>query len=279
MAVTLNPNRSIKLPDLEADLLGRRITCMTVPAIITAIDQACRDNRKITVANYNVHSFNLSVQLPWYYEFLQSAEITHCDGLGILLGLRLMGYNLPLAYRASYSLLMPALLQHCDQQGLSVFLLGTKPQYLNLALQRLRLNYPNLKLAGHHGYFAFQDRDQNQAVIEQINAIQPHILLMGMGMPIQERWVQLYRPLLQTNAILMGGAAIDRLAGIVPDCPDWLSNMGLEWLFRLIREPKRLSTRYLLGNPAFVLQVILARYGGAIKYRDLIPGENYPLEA
>ncbi len=250
------------LPNLEAYLLGRRITCMTAPAIVMAIQEACRANRRITVANYNVNSFNLSVQLPWFYDFLQSSEITHCDGLGILYALRFIGYDLPLAYRASYTLLMPLLLDLCDRHSYSVFLLGAKPKHLQMAMSRLREDYPNIKLAGHHGYFDQQDPVQNQAILDRINEHRPQVLLVGMGMPIQERWIQQHRAMLAVNAILPGGAVIDRLAGVVPDCPGWMANVGLEWLYRLLREPKRLSTRYLLGNPAFVLQVALAKYQG-----------------
>lgn len=250
------------LPNIEAYLLGRRITCMTVPAIVAAIEQACSENRKIVVANYNVNSFNLSVQFPWFYNFLQSAEITHCDGLGILFALRFMGYKLPLDYRASYTLLMPELLEFCDRQHYSIFLLGAKPKYLQMALERLRIDYPNIQFAGHHGYFDHQDLHQSQAIVERINQVRPQVLLVGMGMPVQERWIQRYRSMLSVNAILPGGAVIDRLAGVIPDCPPAIANLGLEWLYRLLREPRRLSTRYLLGNPAFIFQVALAKYQG-----------------
>jgi len=248
------------LPSFNIQLLGRRITCMTAPAIVEAIHKACIEERKITIANYNVHSFNLSMQLPWFYEFLQSSDIAHCDGLGILYALRFMGVDVPIDYRASYTLLMPKLLKHCNQQGFAIFFLGSRPQYLQAALDRLQVDYPNIPLAGHDGYFSTQDPYQNDAVIEQINRAKTKILIVGMGMPVQENWIRLYRNRLAVNAILPGGAVIDRLAGVVPNCPTLLSNMGLEWLYRLYREPKRLSARYLLGNPAFALQVALAKY-------------------
>src|SRR4028118_2430342 len=106
-----------RLPSLNVTLLARRITCMTVPAIVQAIHAACVEGRRITVANYNVHSFNLSMLLPWFYNFLQSAEITHCDSTAILKALQFMGLKLPLDYRASYTALMPKMLEHCNQQG------------------------------------------------------------------------------------------------------------------------------------------------------------------
>jgi N-acetylglucosaminyldiphosphoundecaprenol N-acetyl-beta-D-mannosaminyltransferase len=255
-------NLATTLPNITAYLLGRRITCMTVPAIVTAIEQACQQQRRLTVANYNVHSFNLSMHLHWFHDFLQNADITHCDGRGVLEALRFMGYQLSPEYRASYTDLMPSLLEHCNTHGYSMFLLGGKPETLATAMANIRSQYPNIRIEGHHGYFSFNNLRANQEIVAQINRSRANVLVVGMGMPIQERWIQLYQQHLNVNAILPGGAVIDRLAGIVPDCPSFLANSGLEWLFRLLREPQRLSTRYLLGIPAFGLQVALAKYLG-----------------
>jgi N-acetylglucosaminyldiphosphoundecaprenol N-acetyl-beta-D-mannosaminyltransferase len=248
------------LPNLCLYLLGRRITLMTGDAIIQAIQAACVQNRRITVANYNVHAFNLSMQQPWFYNFLQSAEIVHCDGAGILKALQILGLQVPFPYRVSYTALMPELLQHCNEQQQSVFLLGAKPEILETALQTLRSQYPQAKFAGHHGYFNITDGKVNHILLNQINQLRPNILIVGMGMPRQEQWVQQYHDHLQVNAILTGGAVIDRFAGLVSDCPACLSHWGLEWCYRLFKEPKRLASRYLLRNPAFVLQVVLAKF-------------------
>lgn len=261
-SLTVVPTESYKpsrLPSLRVHLLGRRITLMTVSAIVDAIHTACMEGAKITVANFNVHSFNLSMQIPWFYDFLQSSEIAHCDGAGILKAIGWMGLDLPLAYRASYSFLMPELLAHCDHHEFSVFLLGAKPEHSDAAIKCLQNKYPNMKINGHHGYFDIDNPQQNVEIVRKINQTKSNILVVGMGMPIQEHWIQLYRDQLDVNVIMPGGAAIDRLAGVVPDCPAFLSNVGLEWLYRLCREPKRLGTRYLIGNSAFVLHLILAK--------------------
>lgn len=259
-----------RLPNLSVHLLSRRITCMSVPAIVEAIHTACIQGKKITVANYNVHSFNLSMLLPWFYNFLQSAEITHCDSTGILKALEFMGLKLPIEYRASYTALMPALLEHCNKQGFSIFLLGSKPECLEAAIDQLNSEYPNIRVEGHHGYFDIEDLDQNEAVIQKINRAKPNLLVVGMGMPRQENWIRLHRSRLNVNVIMAGGAVIDRLAGIVSDCPTFLSEWGLEWLYRLCREPKRLAVRYLLGNPAFVLLLALAKfYASPLEVEDI----------
>jgi N-acetylglucosaminyldiphosphoundecaprenol N-acetyl-beta-D-mannosaminyltransferase len=247
------------LPNVTAYLLGRRITCMTVPAIVAAVEKACQQKRRLTIANYNVHSFNLSMHLHWFHDFLQNADITHCDGRGVLEALKFMGYNLSREHRASYTDLMPSLLEHCDANGYGVYLLGGKPETLTAAMENLRAQYPNIRVSGHHGYFSFTNPSASQEIVTDINRSRANVLIVGMGMPIQERWIQLYQQHLHVNAIFPGGAVIDRFAGIVPDCPRLLANSGLEWLFRLVREPQRLSTRYLLGIPAFGLQVVLAK--------------------
>jgi N-acetylglucosaminyldiphosphoundecaprenol N-acetyl-beta-D-mannosaminyltransferase len=248
------------LPTFETYLLGRKITCITASCLLSKIHSACKTGKQITVANYNINSFNMSVQFPWMLEFLQAADIAHCDGLGVIYALRYMGYDVPLDYRVSYSVLMPKLLEHCSQNNLSIYFLGTKPQILDAAVANLRAQYPNTEINGHHGYFQFDDEQASLAVVEEINRVKPHILIVGMGMPIQEYWVKCYRDHLHVNAILVGGAVIDRIAGVVPECPEFLSNNGLEWLFRLAREPRRLMTRYAIGNPAFLMQVALAKF-------------------
>ncbi|WP_337907144.1 WecB/TagA/CpsF family glycosyltransferase [Iningainema tapete] len=269
-----------KLPNLDVYLLERRITCMTVPAIVEAIYKASIEGRKITVANYNVHSFNLSMQLPWYYQFLQSAEITHCDSVGMLKAISWMGLKLPRDYQSSYTMLMPKVLEKCNEQRLSVFLLGAKPNCLETALNRLREEYPRVNFFGYHGYFDKEDTQQNEAVIEKINQAKPHVLIVGMGMPVQENWIRRYGDHLHVNAIMLGGAIIDRLAGVVPDCPRFVSHMGLEWLYRLYREPKRLAARYLLGNPAFVLHIALAKfYASPLRVQAMQSIDSNRLEA
>lgn len=248
-----------ELPTLRVDLLGRRITLMTAKAIMDAIDKACVEEKKLTIASYNVHSFNLSMQLPWFYEFQQNAELTPCDGFGVLKALQYMGLKLPFQYRVSGTDFVPKLIEHCHERNLSVFLLGTKPQYLQQAIKRMKEKYPQLKLAGHHGYFDKTDLRENKAIVEEINRVKPNILIVGLGMPLQEQWILKNRSSLDVNVFIPCGAIIDRLAGKVVQCPRWISLSGLEWLHRLIHEPRRLAGRYLLGNPAFMFHIALAK--------------------
>jgi N-acetylglucosaminyldiphosphoundecaprenol N-acetyl-beta-D-mannosaminyltransferase len=253
-------SKKTKMPSLKVSLLNRQITCMTVESLVDAIHKACIENIQITVANYNVHIFNLSLQISWLDEFLQSAEISHCDGMGILKGLDYMGVKLPLEYRVSYTALMPKVLELCGKNNLSLFLLGHTSEHLDAALKTLKQKYPQIDVDGHHGFFDRDNQIENQAVIDKINRMKPNILLVGMGSPIQEDWIRKNRDRIQVNVILPGGATIGRLGGIVKDSPEWIANAGLEWLYRLAQEPKRLAVRYLIGNLAFAFHLILAKH-------------------
>lgn len=248
------------LPNLRISMLGRTITCLTIEAIQAAIDLSYRQQKRIIIANYNINAFNLSFQLPWFHQFLEESEIVHCDGFGVVKAMQYLGLDIKNDYRVSYTDLMPALLEQCDRNGWSVFLLGTKAETIETAIANLTATYPNAKFSGHHGYFKRNNRQENENIIQQINAAQPQILIVGMGMPIQEEWVKQHKERLQVNAVLVGGAVIDRLAGLVEDCPKWLSDNGFEWVYRFSKEPRRLAARYLLGNPAFALQIILAKF-------------------
>jgi N-acetylglucosaminyldiphosphoundecaprenol N-acetyl-beta-D-mannosaminyltransferase len=259
---------SESFPNFEVHLLNRRITCMTIPGVLDAVLRSCEENRKLVMSYYTVNSFNHSMLLPWFYEFQQKTDITLCDSMGLLGAIRSMGLKLPKNYRVSQTLLMPKLLEMANRHSLSIFLLGARPKNLQAALERQKEYYPNIHFMGHHGYFSPEDKEQNARVINCINYVKPQILIVGMGSPIQEKWLHLNQQKLDANTLIAGGAVIDRLAGIVPDCPNLLSDISLEWFYRLCREPKRMAHRYLLGNPAFLLLIMLAKT--SMKSADLL---------
>ena len=117
-----------------------------------------------------------------------------------------------------------------------------------------------------HGYFnkAF-DNLENDRVVNNINDVRPNILFVGFGMPMQERWIMENRDRLDVNVIMPVGAMFDYLAGTVPRAPKWMTDHGLEWLGRLIIEPRRLWKRYLIGNPFFLWRVLKQKFGFGIQ--------------
>ena len=120
---------------------------------------------------------------------------------------------------------------------------------------------PCLRITGtHHGYFdKHAGSPDGSAVISTINGTRPDIVIVGFGMPIQERWVAENRGRIDAPVVLTGGAAFDYISGQLRRPPEWMTKRGLEWLGRLAIEPRRLARRYLLGNPRFMVRVMWAR--------------------
>jgi N-acetylglucosaminyldiphosphoundecaprenol N-acetyl-beta-D-mannosaminyltransferase len=119
-------------------------------------------------------------------------------------------------------------------------------------------NIPGLEIAGiQHGYFdKTAGSSENEAVVALINQVKPDILVIGFGMPLQERWLLENWDRLDAKVAIPIGAGFDYLAGVTPRAPRWMTDHGLEWLGRLIIEPRRLWKRYIIGNPLFFYRLV-----------------------
>ena len=201
----------------------------------------------------NAHVVNQSRALPELAGALTTADLVYCDGYGVRLAARTL--DLPVPHRMTGADWIWGLATLCEAQGKSLYLLGADPTLARAAADRLRRWYPRLRIAGsHHGY-AELGSAQNERVIEDINAADPDIVLVGMGTPKQELFVDRYADRLGADVLWTVGALFDYIAGRVPRAPRWLADNGLEWIFRLAIEPHRMWRRYLLGNPAFLWMV------------------------
>jgi N-acetylglucosaminyldiphosphoundecaprenol N-acetyl-beta-D-mannosaminyltransferase len=135
---------------------------------------------------------------------------------------------------------------------------GGRPGVGEKAAAVLREAAPGLDIQTHHGYFDVTGPD-NDAVLRTIARYGPHILMVGMGMPRQESWIMDNFHALDTHVILNSGACFDFVAGVVPMPPRWLGRVGLEWLYRLMSEPKRLWKRYLV-EPFYLTGLVAVEF-------------------
>jgi N-acetylglucosaminyldiphosphoundecaprenol N-acetyl-beta-D-mannosaminyltransferase len=201
----------------------------------------------------NAHVVNQSRALPELAGALRTADLVYCDGYGVRLAARTL--DLPVPHRMTGADWIWGLAALCEAEDKSLYLLGADPTLARAAADRLRRWYPRLRIAGaHHGY-AELGSAQNERVIEDINAADPDIVLVGMGTPKQELFIDRYADRLGADVLWTVGALFDYIAGRVPRAPRWLADNGLEWIFRLAIEPHRMWRRYLLGNPAFLWMV------------------------
>ena len=192
---------------------------------------------------------------------LNAAEVVFCDGDGVRLGARWLGHRLPT--RITYADWLWELARFAEPRGYSFFFLGARPDVADRAAARLQAQFPSLRIVGtHHGFFDKSiDGEENRAVLRQINEAQPNILVLGFGMPLQERWLLENWDRVEANIVLTGGAVFDYVSGELARAPRWMTDHGLEWLGRLLIEPKRLWKRYLVGNPVFLYRVLQQRLG------------------
>jgi N-acetylglucosaminyldiphosphoundecaprenol N-acetyl-beta-D-mannosaminyltransferase len=258
--VARKPAVPVAVPDRSAVyVLGVRIDRITLPQLLAYIEQRIEQRQRAIIGNVNVHAMNLAYEQPWFRDFLNQSDLVFCDGFGVKWGARLLGQHIPQRFTPPDWLDQLAALG--ARRGYRFFLLGARPGVAWRAAQRLRATHPDLCIAGvHHGYFdKTPGSAENDAIISYINAVQPDILILGFGMPLQERWLRENWPHLNAHVALTGGAVFDYIAGEVRRGPRWMTDNGLEWLARLVIEPRRLWQRYLVGNPLFLWRVLRHR--------------------
>jgi N-acetylglucosaminyldiphosphoundecaprenol N-acetyl-beta-D-mannosaminyltransferase len=202
----------------------------------------------------NAHVVNQSRAVPGLSEALRRADLVYCDGYGVRLAARVLGRPVP--HRMTGADWIWGLSRLCQQSSDPLYLLGSAPPLARDAARRLRQHFPELDVVGaHHGYFEI-DSPHNERVIEDIQAHAPRIVLVGMGTPKQELWVDRYADRLGGAVVWTVGALFDYVAGRIPRAPHVLADNGLEWIFRLAVEPHRMWRRYLVGNPVFLKRVL-----------------------
>lgn len=255
------PDRSL-FSDLPAvRVLGVTIHTLSVEQLLSLVSQAIIRQERMMIAYANVHGLNLACERPWFRAFLNRSEVVFCDGFGVKWGARLLGQSIPQRFTPPDWL--DRLASMAGRHGFRLFLLGARPGVADKAAARLQARSPGVQIVGtQHGYFdKTAGSIENEAVLQAINAAQPHILIVGFGMPIQERWLLENWRHIEAPVALPVGAAFDYIAGETQRGPGWMTDHGLEWLSRLVIEPRRLWRRYLIGNPLFLWRVLLQRMG------------------
>lgn len=232
-------------------LLGVEVDLVTIDDLNAAIAEAVRKGKKIVIAHHNLHSVYLYARDSKMRALYRMADVVHIDGMSLVLWGRLLGYPVRRKHRVTYVDWVRPLMAEAARRGWRVFYLGGRPGVAERAAARLRAEFQGLNILTRHGYFDTVGAE-NEAIVQNINAVSPHILMVGMGMPRQEHWVLDNVGRLRVNAILLAGACFDYIAGVVPTPPRWSGKFCLEWVFRLIAEPRRLWRRYIV-EPVYLI--------------------------
>jgi N-acetylglucosaminyldiphosphoundecaprenol N-acetyl-beta-D-mannosaminyltransferase len=182
---------------------------------------------------------------------IQGCELVNADGQSVVWASRLLGSPLP--ERVAGIDLMFRLLELAEHKGYRIYFLGARPDVLERALKRLRSLHPRLQVAGYHdGYFG---DDQEKEICAEIRTSKPQILFVAMSSPRKEFWTGRHRAHLDVPLVVGVGGSLDVVAGVTRRAPPWMQRAGVEWLFRLLQEPRRLVRRYATTNVRFLVLV------------------------
>lgn len=212
----------------------------------------CTPNTEIVMAAKND---------PDIKKLINSYDLIIPDGIGLIYGSRMR--KKPLKERVTGFDLSMKMLEIANKKGYSVFLLGGREGVAKKAGENIIKKYPNIKIAGvHNGYFkgshnGYKDHEEEKKVIEMINYSKPDIIFVGLGFPKQEIWISENRQRIQGKVIIGNGGTMDILSGNAKRAPETFQRLGLEWLYRLMKEPSRIKRQMAL--PKFLLSVLFNR--------------------
>jgi len=241
----------------RAVLLGVQVEALSMTDLNRIVSDGIDDGRRVIVANHNLHSIYLYHHDSKMRTFYAAADHIHVDGMAVVALARLRGIAMTREHRVTFVDWMGPLANAAANRGWRVFFLGSRPGVAEQGAEVLRRRYPGLQIKTAHGYFDPRpESSESQAIVAKIERWRPHLLITGMGMPRQEHWVVDHLDKLSACVILNGGAALDYFAGAIPTPPRWAGRCGLEWLFRLLAEPRRLWSRYLV-EPWFIAYKLL----------------------
>lgn len=198
------------------------------------------------------------------------------DGIGINIAVDMLGY--PKNENINGTDLLPRLVELAAANDFSLFLLGAKEGVADKMEENLISQYPHLMIKGtQHGYFNWET--DSAEIVKKINALQADILLVAFGAPYQERWIDKWFPRLNCSLVIGVGGLFDFYSGSIKRAPRWLRDIGLEWTYRLLMEPRRMFKRYIIGNPLFINRVkkiqktaawIISRINKTLKRQDIL---------
>jgi exopolysaccharide biosynthesis WecB/TagA/CpsF family protein len=238
-------------PDSEKfQMLGVGIANVTMNEGLDLIDQALACGAKKSFAFVNADCLNIATLNYAYARVLSRQEAVFADGSGINLAARMRGFRVK--DNVNGTDMYPLLCRRAAQKRHGIFLMGARPGIAKAAANQMQAQYPELIVSGtHDGYFP---EEQTDAVIETINRSGAKILLVAMGAPHQEIWINKHLSKLNVNVTIGVGGLFDFFGGRIPRAPVWLRRVGCEWTYRLWQEPARMWRRYLIGNLAFVVR-------------------------
>ncbi len=237
----------------SAEVWGINVTDLPREELVKVILTLAKNGDKRKIYYVNQHTLNIAYSCPRFRNSLSGAHLVFCDGFGVRLAAALLGQRLN--HRNTPPDWIDELADIATGMDVTLFFLGDEEGVALRAANIMAERHPRLRIVGtHHGFFK-KTGSENDYVVSKINAAAPHILLVGMGMPVQEFWVDENIDRLNAKVYLPIGAAFRWYSGVEKRAPRWITDHGFEWLSRLTSHPIKLFKRYVIGNQIFFMRL------------------------
>ena len=233
-------------------ILGITIDPLTMKETVDAVEQYVLKKHPLHLMGVNADKINQCYEDEKIKRIVNESGIINADGASVVLASKFLGAPVP--ERVAGIDLMQNLLELSNKKGYSVYFFGAKEEILQDMLKAFKQRYPNLNVVGYrNGYFSPEDEKKIQ---EDIKERKPDFVFVGITSPKKEYIIQSFMDN-GINTVFMGvGGSFDVLSGHIKRAPLWMQKLNLEWLFRVVNEPKRLFKRYFVGNVTFIKRVL-----------------------
>jgi len=239
--------------------MGLRFLDQPPESVADLLIEAAVAGTKQEVFFVNAHCVNVAAADPAYRDILAGAPYVLADGVGVAIASRFWG--LKIEHNLNGTDLFPVLCEKASKANVTFAFLGGKGGIAKECAKRIVARHPGLQVVWvEHGYLS---PDQETQRIRELNSSGAGMLFVAKGVPAQEHWIHRHAGVIDVPVLMGVGALFDFYSGAVPRAPLFLRNLRLEWLFRLAMEPARMFSRYVIGNPLFLVRALTIRITGA----------------
>jgi len=242
-------------------IFGVRVDKVSLEEAVCKVEEFLQDDEPKTIYTPNTEIIMEAKEDEGLKEVLNNGDLIIPDGIGLIYASKIK--KKPLVERVTGFDLSIEMIKLADKNKYSLFLLGGEEGIAKKAGEKIVEKYPNVKIVGHNnGYFkgahiGFPGHEEEREVIEKIKKAKPDILFVGFGAPKSEKWIELYKNELNCKVMIGNGGTMDIIAGKVKRAPEVYQKLGLEWFYRLIKEPSRIKRQIAL--PKFMFKVVFGK--------------------
>ena len=241
----------------RVEALGMNLDLGSVDCFLNEVEDALVRRRRTRIFYHNLHTLYLYYRDNSLRRHYQRAVVM-ADGMPLIWLLRIMGTAARREDRVTWVDLIWPLLERARARGWRVFYVGGSEPVITAGLAAIRERLPALEIDGHHGYFDDAVDPSISPLVQRINAFKPDLCIVGIGSPRQERWITTCQAGIAAPVIMASGSCIEYIADHVKTPPRWMGRWGIEWSYRLWRDPRRFAHRYLVEP--WLLMALMCRY-------------------